>query len=518
MVESLYSNKQIITSNKKPITMAEKTEILDNTQFDETVRNNEETVKNDETQKLDTTTPPPAPAGETTVRNSPRRGAKKGMSRGRVAALGAVGVIAGVAGAAGINAYSHSPRMTEQDVAIPTAEPVDGDSDSTDVQGGEIVDSEIIGTAASATDSAMFAGSGMIAEAEIVESNSIYSNMRHAAHAAGMTEGNDDDVVISGIEISGQDFDANGIYHAATGVLAGSTGLGEAQSMNFGQADMAFVGQAVNAASQAYYQNVDPANISSQSDNMEVPSMDEITVATAPSDDMCFNEAFAAARAQVGSNGVFTWRGGVYGTYYADEWNALPESYRAEFTNHDWSEPLLAAGAIGEEPVPAEPAGPVMSQPMYDSHGNAYVIMANAITGEPMQVWLDGDLQPVLDCRGEVVAMVDSSAVAEAESTGGELAVNYDGETLVTSDAEKTLVDESVEYEYIAEAEAADYVDDVVMLDSDDSMVAEIAEIDYDAEELVAEADYEMPEVGQIDLDMDMEMTDDMMMDDIDIQ
>lgn len=490
-----------------PITMAEKTEILDNTQFDETVRNNEETVKNDETQKLDAVTPPSAPAGEETVKNAARRVAKKGMSRGRVAALGAVGVIAGVAGAAGINAYSHSPRMTEQDVAIPTAEPVDSDSDSTDVQNGEIVDNDVASAATAVTD-----GGEMIAEAEVLDGDSIYSNMRHAAHAAiGMTEGKDEDVAVSGIEISGQDIDANGIYHAATGAVFDTAGQ-PAQGMNFGQADMAFVGQAVNAVSQAYYgQNVDAANISSQSQNMEVPSMDEITVATAPSDDMSFNEAFAAARAQVGSNGVFTWRGGVYGTYYADEWSALPESYRAEFTNHDWSEPLLAAGAIGEEPVPADPAGPVMSQPMYDSHGNAYVIMANAITGEPMQVWLDGDLQPVLDSRGEVVAMVDSAAVAEAEAGGEELAVNYDGETLVTSDAEKALLDLLVAFEEFDEAESADYADEAMVIDADEAMIAE-----------VADADYEVSGPDQIDMSMGddpgMEMTDDMMMDDIDIQ
>ena len=120
--------------------------------------------------------------------------------------------------------------------------------------------------------------------------------------------------------------------------------------------------------------------------------------------------------------------------------------------------------------------------------------------------------------------MVDSAAVAEAEAAGGELAVNYDGETLVTSDAEKALVDELVEFEYIVEAEPADYVDEAVMLDSDDSMVAELADVDSDADEaevFVAEADYDMPEADQIDIDMvegmNMEMTDDMMMDDLDI-
>jgi hypothetical protein len=51
------------------------------------------------------------------------------------------------------------------------------------------------------------------------------------------------------------------------------------------------------------------------------------------SDDMSFSEAFAAARAEVGPGGVFVWHGGVYGTYYETEWNAMSPGERAEFAH-----------------------------------------------------------------------------------------------------------------------------------------------------------------------------------------
>ena len=49
------------------------------------------------------------------------------------------------------------------------------------------------------------------------------------------------------------------------------------------------------------------------------------------SDSMSFSEAFAAARAEVGSGGVFYWHGGVYGTYYANEWDAMTAEDKQEF-------------------------------------------------------------------------------------------------------------------------------------------------------------------------------------------
>lgn len=57
-----------------------------------------------------------------------------------------------------------------------------------------------------------------------------------------------------------------------------------------------------------------------------------VAVAHGISDDMSFSEAFAAARAEVGSGGVFVWHGNVYGTYYANEWNSMTDGQKAQYS------------------------------------------------------------------------------------------------------------------------------------------------------------------------------------------
>lgn len=59
-----------------------------------------------------------------------------------------------------------------------------------------------------------------------------------------------------------------------------------------------------------------------------------ISVASNVNDEMSFNEAFAAARSEVGAGGAFEWRGNVYGTYYAEEWNNMTQTEKADFNNH----------------------------------------------------------------------------------------------------------------------------------------------------------------------------------------
>ncbi len=49
--------------------------------------------------------------------------------------------------------------------------------------------------------------------------------------------------------------------------------------------------------------------------------------------DLSFGEAFAAARAEVGSGGVFIWHGGIYNTYTADEWNAMTPEQKNDFAH-----------------------------------------------------------------------------------------------------------------------------------------------------------------------------------------
>lgn len=80
-----------------------------------------------------------------------------------------------------------------------------------------------------------------------------------------------------------------------------------------------------------------------------------IPVATSVNDEMSFSEAFAAARQEVGAGGVFEWRGHVYGTYYAEEWEAMSQEQKEEYNNHfawnnvESSDEVYTASADAEE-------------------------------------------------------------------------------------------------------------------------------------------------------------------------
>lgn len=82
----------------------------------------------------------------------------------------------------------------------------------------------------------------------------------------------------------------------------------------------------------------------------------EIKVAYGVNDDMTFSEAFATARQEVGPSGVFEWNGGTYGTYYADEWDAMSPESRSEWsaeamTIEIQSQPASVPASSVEEPM-----------------------------------------------------------------------------------------------------------------------------------------------------------------------
>ena len=60
-------------------------------------------------------------------------------------------------------------------------------------------------------------------------------------------------------------------------------------------------------------------------DNMQVET------ATGVNDEMSFNEAFSAARAEVGPGGVFEWNGKLYNTFKAEEWEAMSSEEKSDF-------------------------------------------------------------------------------------------------------------------------------------------------------------------------------------------
>lgn len=73
---------------------------------------------------------------------------------------------------------------------------------------------------------------------------------------------------------------------------------------------------------------------------------DTVDIADSVDDDMSFSEAFRTAREEVGSGGAFVWRGNVYSTYTAEEWEEMSAEEKDEYNDHfDWSE----FGAVTED-------------------------------------------------------------------------------------------------------------------------------------------------------------------------
>ncbi|GAB3769818.1 hypothetical protein GCM10028818_06600 [Spirosoma horti] len=67
---------------------------------------------------------------------------------------------------------------------------------------------------------------------------------------------------------------------------------------------------------------------------------DDVDVAGKVTDNMTFEQAFTAARQEVGMGGVFSWHGHWYNTFEKEEWNSLSLEQRQEYTENITGEKL----------------------------------------------------------------------------------------------------------------------------------------------------------------------------------
>lgn len=107
-------------------------------------------------------------------------------------------------------------------------------------------------------------------------------------------------------------------FGTTTGILLGAIGIRAIDHLN---------------ANHIVEDNGENANTDVNTDvNTEanVPAYGEAPMAHV-GNDMSFDAAFAAARAEVGPGGVFTWHGGIYGTYYETEWEAKSDVQKMEY-------------------------------------------------------------------------------------------------------------------------------------------------------------------------------------------
>ena len=94
-------------------------------------------------------------------------------------------------------------------------------------------------------------------------------------------------------------------------------------------------------------------NLSNDSGDKHSMLGDDLPMANT-NDDMSFNEAFSAAREEVGPGGVFYWRGGIYGTYTKDEWDNMSAEEKADFNelaNEMFPEPEDSEYAVSPQEV-----------------------------------------------------------------------------------------------------------------------------------------------------------------------
>ncbi|MCM1293246.1 MAG: hypothetical protein NC111_05130 [Bacteroides sp.] len=175
---------------------------------------------------------------------------------------------------------------------------------------------------------------------------------------------------------------------------------------------------------------INPSNVASKSVDINVPDLGDIHLAIGPSDSMSFNTAFSVARNEVGPHGIFEWRGGVYGTYYQNEWAHLPQSYREEFSSHDWTQLC----ATGHEPVGVDPDHDYPD--LYissDEGGRPVIALTDAFTGETVHYYPDGSMVPVFDDYGQVICMIDSSEL-ESVNPGDVIVFTSTGDIVCASD------------------------------------------------------------------------------------
>lgn len=161
-----------------------------------------------------------------------------------------------------------------------------------------------------------------------------------------------------------------------------------------------------------------------------LPALDVIEV----NDDMTFAEAFAAARAGCGSEGVFEWHGNVYSTMTKEEWDAMNEEEVEVFAGKMENSEIEVAPVAD---VPADAAEPVVSEDVPES-----------VVSE------------------DVVEEVVEEVVAEefvAEETVAEEVVAEEVEESVSEDVPEPVVAEEVVEEVVAEEVVEEVVAEVVV-------------------------------------------------------
>ena len=170
-------------------------------------------------------------------------------------------------------------------------------------------------------------------------------------------------------------------------------------------------------------------------------------------DDMTYDEAFAAARAEVGAGGAFCWHGHVYGTHLSrePEWLAMSEAERAAH-----SQAILAQ-------VHATPYTPSEDEPEIVPVEEETVVEEVAAPAE--EVAAAGEAAAAAEEAATLAAASSPEEdLFEAQEDGDIQVISNEGENAVFADADgddvvDTVLIETVDEDPVAEEPLADPLD-----------------------------------------------------------
>jgi len=151
----------------------------------------------------------------------------------------------------------------------------------------------------------------------------------------------------------------------------------------------------------------------------------ELVVSETNFDDMSFDDAFAAARAEVGPGNAFEWRGGLYGTFLADEWNEMSDDEKSEYGAK--VSDVLDDYEFGHED------DEVVVEPLDEPSGDTEVVVVEDPSDEPEVVVVD---EPIDDVNGGIeVEVVNTWNITDASGDQVNMAhMTVDGQDVALID------------------------------------------------------------------------------------
>jgi len=249
--------------------------------------------------------------------------------------------------------------------------------------------------------------------------------------------------------------------------------------------------RAIHNQPSSHHQAEEPAPVEPEPvlNTTNVDPYSDVQVATV-SDDMSFSEAFAAARAQVGPGGAFTWHGQVYGTYYQNEWQNMSPAEQHQFqmaaVSHSEYHNTPAAD-LAAKPVDSAEAT-YYDEPADDSHV-AFVDPEPAPDENDVRVLgmteiedADGEMHQaaLLDFSGTPAMVVDT----DFDMVYDQMVADLNGDGVVTPDeladiSEAGLTYNDVEQQYI-DQQTADMEYDSFDCSTSDADITGAVDGDFD--------------------------------------